>query len=313
MGIVASLRGRLKFLDRRGAPRIPVTLPADFARSDDAGGEAGEESVFLFHRTVNISRTGAFIHATSPLPVGSAIAVDFTLFSTDAFAAPARRIACAARVINVAPAPAASVPGGTPAPRVTGMGIRFADLSEEDWEAIRAHVTAPKAEGAPRAARMTVALAPPDPEREKRDLEELERLTPELRQEVASFAWQAPRHAPLVDEPESIPEEDLIAEIEQRMSADGPDLRPVRDGDPPPPPPAANFELRSNGIVEAKRARDDLGLVARVSDEPERGSADPIAAIARIVAEPDPAPPAAAPSSAPRGPKLVRRKHRHRR
>ena len=293
MGVVSSLRGRLKFLNRRNAPRIPVELPADFAQTD--------ESVFLFHRALNISRTGAFIHTEAPLPVGSTIEVDFTLLGDDAFAAPARQVVCAAEVVN------ATAPGARPG-RLPGMGVRFVNLSEEEWDLLHAHVTALKVAGA-QAPRVTVALAQPDPDQEKRQIEELERLTPELRQEVADFSWAAPgRRGTREAEPDTIPEEELIAEIEQRMQSDGPDLRFVRDGDPPPKPPEANFELRSNGIVEAKRTRDDLGLVAKDTDAAETAPLDPVAetaieTIAQIVEEPDPAPP-------PRKAVAVRRRKR---
>jgi type IV pilus assembly protein PilZ len=275
MSVLSSLRERVKFLNRRGAPRIPVSLPADFAQGDD--------SVFLFHHTTNISRTGAFIHAEAPLPVGSRIEVDFTLLGGAAFSAAVQKILCSAEVVNVTPRDPRSA-------RLPGMGIRFVDLADADWDLLFAHVTAPRAEGQAGAARITVAMPEADPAAEAQQLRDLERISPELKQAVADFAWTAPQHAPRIEEDDAIPDEDLILEIEQRMQADGPDLRAVREGDPPPKSAEANFELRSDGIVEAKRAHNDLGLIAKDDGEAVTRppfADDPISAIARIVEETD--------------------------
>ena len=244
MGLLSRLRDRFRSLDRRRARRIDVDMPTDFAQDED--------EVFLFHQTINISRTGAYIRSDEPFDAGSPVEIVFSLLSGEDFDAPTEKIRIAAEVVYAIREDQAAK-GGRP----KGMGVRFSDLSDHAWERIESWIVK-AAESVEPVVGVSVA--------ERVKMEQIGRFQPELKSEVDSFAWDAPDGEGAADD-DAIPDETLIAEIEERMRTERPGLKAVREGDPPPRKSEAGLEVRRDGTIEAKRAQEDLGLVSRVEDE----------------------------------------------
>jgi hypothetical protein len=224
---------------------MDVDVPTDFAQD--------EEEVFLFHRTLNISRTGAFIATDEPFPAESAIEIVFTLAAKEEFDAPTTRIACMAEVAY-ALTEDRTAEGGRP----KGMGVRFVDLQDAEWDLIHEAITSGRVvEG--EGPRVEVALA------DRKKIEQIERFQPELASEVRDFAWDTPGGGQPAADDEAVPDDKLIEEIEERMRTERPGLRVAGPGEKPRTP-EAGLEVRRDGTIEAKRAQGDLGLVTTLPD-----------------------------------------------
>lgn len=93
--------------DKRRKRRIPVELWVELER----GGE------LYFQRASNLSVSGVYFTQTFPLPVGTEVALRFTLPGED------RQIACRGEIVNA---------------KELGMGVHFSALAKEDRSRIEA-------------------------------------------------------------------------------------------------------------------------------------------------------------------------------
>lgn len=105
--------GRVRFVEKRGASRVPIRVLVEYERLDD----------FLADYTSSVSLGGMFIHTEDPLPMDTRFRLRFTV--------PTRDTAVEAYAVVRWVVPVSD--GMTP-----GMGVDFEPLSEADQKAVEA-------------------------------------------------------------------------------------------------------------------------------------------------------------------------------
>lgn len=106
------------FKEKRNHRRERVILSIDYAVDD--------ETVNLFYVTSNISQKGVFVKTPNPLDQGTVLDLVISLHLSDDMSDAAERINVHGVVTHVKQKSGES-----------GMGIRFEDLSDENWSRIR--------------------------------------------------------------------------------------------------------------------------------------------------------------------------------
>ena len=115
--------------DRRRDRRNEIVISVDYSAKDGP--------VHLFLKTSNISRGGAFIETSKPLPPGSEIELAFILPTAkdDPLALPTK-VSCRAVIMH-------SYEGGKA--KRKGMGVKFIDLSDDGWKKVESFIKAKEA------------------------------------------------------------------------------------------------------------------------------------------------------------------------
>lgn len=112
--------------EKRTSERLPANLPIDYSLDD--------QSIYLFHETLDISQAGVYIRTPKPQKVGTKLDMVFSVASRQSDVA-AGRIIVKGQVIQAHPQADAAVGKGP------GMGIKFLDLKNSDWKRLKGAAT----------------------------------------------------------------------------------------------------------------------------------------------------------------------------
>ena len=185
--------------DRRASRRRDLKVPADFSQ--------GSEDAELFSQTENVSETGAFIQTNDPLPPGSPITVDFTIYLSDDRITPGWKTSVKAEVVH-----AVNAPG-----RGSGMGVRFLEPESDETSGLLPLLQSGGWKTRP------IAKVRPGAVKEKEvemQISAIQKDQSELAVEVQAYKQEPAAKSAPKDEAEPFLDEKEMRAIEDRMQED---------------------------------------------------------------------------------------------